>query len=585
MKLIILTFIVANFLSINLFSQIVQTENSILLKGDPNSMGSPQWIVSTSDATKHFFSDTKHKTKLVNENKSSNVKRNDEFLNTIIDTNSFFCVDSYGKLLWRKTIYPQKATNSLDIRIRHSTNELLTVELASFEEDFFYSEGVKLNSKPMKKLLVFFDSNGNLLPYKFEVSENHYEFPRFVISNMTDDNTFAYLFEKKGDFTFNNTPFIGEDGFYIVLLTLDKNKKEFVIKKSLRIGKYYNSLKPSAIYPNATPFKFHLILSQQKQLMIQCSNDRLDYAKIIGLSSFESMKKEPIFLLFNENLVYQNSFNFQTTVHDYKFDKSGNLYVLQTYIDSSYNTVKYVLTAIDSKGNQQINDTIENGLEFKLVHDLKSVIPLLITFDGGCYVQICPLFGNESLEQIKRIKQYFINQDKPRFFESKEVSSVENKFSLTFFPILATKNSLTGITTFYSGVFTDFEKGYTLDTSKKSGYSLTTFTIDDSKYVERTGFTSTSNRNFSFHVKTIGDMTKIKDSLVFYPEEIYIRPYDTISYNISILKEGGSVFNKTIKPQKGLRVINYDAFSKGKYTIVVTSVDEKLKNTYEFEVK
>lgn len=566
-------------------SQIVQTENSILLNCDPHSMESPRWIVSTPDATKHFFLERKYKTKLLSDKKSSLLSRNDEFLNSIIDTNSFFCVDSYGNQLWRKTIYPEKATNSLNLRIRHSTNELLTVELASSEEDFFYSEGVKLNSKPMKKLLAFFDTNGKLLPYKFEVSENHYEYPRFVISNMTDDNTFAYLFEKKGDFSFNNAPIIGEDGFYIVLLTLDKKKKDFVIKKSLRIGEYYNSLKPSPIYPNHTPFTFNLKLSPKKQLMIQCSNDRPDYAKITGLSCFESIKQEPVIMMFDENLEYKNTINFQTTVHDYTFDKFGNFYVLQTFIDSSFFTVKYVFTAIDSKGKIQINDTIDNHLEFKKVHDMMHGIPQLIPFDGGCYAQFYHFIGNENHEKILRIKQYFLNGDKPRFFESKVVPLAENKPTLTFFPISSTKNSLMGISTFYLGLSTDFEKGFVTNTSKNSGYTLTTFTINDSKYVKRTGFTSIANRNFSFHLKKIGDMTKIKDSIVFYPEEIYIRPYDTLSYNITIVREDGSVLNQTKKPQKGLRSINVEYLPKGKYTIVVTSVDEKLKNTYDFVVE
>lgn len=66
---------------------------------------------------------------------------------------------------------------------------------------------------------------------------------------------------------------------------------------------------------------------------------------------------------------------------------------------------------------------------------------------------------------------------------------------------------------------------------------------------------------------------------------MFIRPYDTINFHISIVKDDGNVPFKTTKPQQGLRTINLEAFSKGKYTIVVTSQDEKLKNSYDFEVE
>jgi hypothetical protein len=568
----------------NLFSQIVSTTNTIQFSVDTLIARKPKWVGTLPNGSKHFYSEDNFKNRLYWESKLYKEKDSDEKLNKIIDTIGFYCLDSFGNEAWRKTIVPQSSTNSLGLQLIHLTNDLLSVEISSNEEDYFYSDGIQLNRNPQRKLIVFFDTVGNLLPYRFEVNNPHFEDAYFLVSNMIEDNTFAYLFKKQGDFSINQKPFIGEDGIYIVLITLDNKKKEFVITKSLRIGEYFNS-GTSIQFRYYYPFTFNLLLSEQKKLMIQCSNKLPDSVMINGTNEFESIGNIPKIILYDENLVYQSSFNIQSTILKSEFDNSGNLYVLHTYVDTNYSINKFVLSAIDSKGTIRINDTIDNGLDFSVFHNLYTNIPTITTFNEGCFVILPTYFGNENKNRILRIKQYFSNGEKSRYFESKEVSITKNEFSIAFEPIRSTNNVLKGITTFNTGKIVDFEKGFTSDASKKAGYSITTLIIDESKYLEKSGFTSMSNRNFSFHTKELWDFSKIKDSLVLIPELIYIRPYDTISYNITIVKEDGSVLFETSKPQKGLRVINYDAFSKGKYTIVVTSVDEKLKNTYDFEVK
>lgn len=425
MKKFFLTLILISLFTNIVFSQNVATSNRIFLNSILTEMDTviwkkPGWIETIPHADKLFISENSYKSRLFYEKKLYLLKEKDEFLKSLIDTTSFYCLDSFGNKLWRKTIVPQKTTNSISHKLIYYTKNLLSIEISSIDEDVFFCDGIVLNSKPSKKTIVFFDMNGKLLPYKFEVDNPHFEDQDYLVSNMTEDNTFAYLFEKKGDFTFNSRPFIGEDGFYIVLLTLDKLRKEFVIKKSLRIGEFYNSLKSNAKYPYVTPFIFSLKLSQQHQLTIQYSNQRPDYAKIKGLSCFESNKKEPKLILFDENLNFQNSINLESKFFNYEFDKLGNLFIFHSFVDSSFYTIKYVLTVFDSKGKIRINDTIENGLEFQKIVELFNNKSYLQTFDGGCFVVLPTTFGKDNIQGVLRIKQYFINGDKPRFLNHKK---------------------------------------------------------------------------------------------------------------------------------------------------------------------
>ena len=368
MKTILILFLISLISFLNVFSQTENVNNKIILQDlGEGSQFACQYLGSSQDFRKNYF--------LYNRLQNSGIEALDTLEN---DIRAIVCTDSIGKILWVKKLHTflnKKFFVSIS-SIKIDDDKIILL-YKGVTNDFLYFDSKIINENPQHTILLVINSDGNSINISFHYSDTKIPEQDILISNITDNGTFAFTIKKFGNLSINLQEISGESGIYLckARINFQNNSLDSLITK--KISDVVYSSEPLS----DVQFNFNCLVLENETVIVY--NPTSNYYLINRdqkLYTFLNYKNGCYF--YDKNLLYLSSIILSDVNVEVKADKQNNVCIYNDFPDShlSFDNYQGVITILNQKREIMRQDTIEsvNELEFKNNH----LYILQKTFEG-----------------------------------------------------------------------------------------------------------------------------------------------------------------------------------------------------------